>query len=332
MKDYKKFAQKCYNSLLSEQEWVERYAGYANDLYRIKAIYFKKRRKFHVPSYISCYTGISMATQRTAFDLRFCGQSIGIITIKYNADGKKVMLQTKANKKGNGYYFDWTKEEKCDWQKSETAKEFRAHFKKLAENLYDIIVKSPEHKMENLLLREFAKTSGADKKLLHIQPVRLFKNGEFFQMPTPFNASKHEVKYAAEKGGGIDIMARVFHKTGSAPRLCIFELKDENKSSEPQCEVLLQAIEYAIFIAHLLKNPKTGNNWWKIFGYSSEEVPTDLHIDVATLMPNTLPDELETEEMLNLPNGVTLHLHTLFYDEKTGEFTGTLKDDLRSCK
>ena len=77
----------------------------------------------------------------------------------------------------------------------------------------------------------FSKKSSTGKILCNIQPVKLAGIARF-QMPTPFRVSDiNNVKYTGSTGGGIDIIARI--RKGSTTKLCIMELKDENKLKEP---------------------------------------------------------------------------------------------------
>lgn len=114
-----------------------------------------------------------------------------------------------------------------------------------------------------------------------------------------------------QAGGGIDILARCKHKDGSV-HLCVIEVKDENKPSEPQAKAMEQALSYAVFIASLLRNTATGAAWWKLFGFN-RAIPTTLHIDVVTIMPKGNTTEfLETIPLQEL--NTVLHPSTLYYD------------------
>ena len=107
--------------------------------------------------------------------------------------------------------------------------------------------KSPEHEVENALLEEFRKRIGAEKILHNIQPILL--HGNFFQMPTPLKASTHTPTYAQHSGGGIDMLARIKTKGTGHTRLCVIEIKDENKSSESQKAAMSQ-IRYSVPALH----------------------------------------------------------------------------------
>ena len=132
-----------------------------------------------------------------------------------------------------------------------------------------------------MLLTEFSKKSGKDKVLCNIQLVKIAGIARF-QMPTPLYASDiNNVKYAGPRGGGIDILSRV--GTGSATKLCIMELKDENAPKEPPAKAIQQGLAYATFIRELLRSG-CGQEWWKIFGFSSK-LPGQLELYVACVMP-----------------------------------------------
>ena len=181
----------------------------------------------------------------------------------------------------------------------------------------DVKLKSPEHKVENRLLKEFNKKTRAENKALtNIQPIKL--NGCFFQMPTPLKASLHNPEYSKQYGGGIDILARTGRK------ICVMEVKDENKASESQAVAMEQALTYATFIARLLRS-KSGQKWWNFFMNRDNDigaVPSWLDIFVVTIMPKG--DTEEFTDPIKLPElSTTFHCHSLYYDDikfQKGEF------------
>lgn len=329
-------ANYCLNLLEDNKEWVARFAGYVDKLNRVSSCYRQNRRKFRVKSPLSVYTSVSKATGGREYDLRYKGQSVGIIYV----EGDKVLLTTnpKKMKKSGEYYFSWGKRAvKVDWHSAE-ATTFRKHF---VDSLHgDEKTKSPEHNIESHMLQELSKTLRKQKKLLcHIQPVKL--SGCFFQMPTPFSASKHQFapEYTGSRGGGIDILARVRHSSSDV-RLCVCELKDENKASESEKAVSQQAIAYATFIGKLLKTKEANNaSWWKLFGFS-RDIPDHMDIDVVTVMPpsNTCNKTERHEAVVALPGiDVSLHLHSIYFEaDSTGEIqsiSGSLKENIESsCK
>ena len=218
----------------------------------------------------------------------------------------------------------------------------------------DIKTHSNEHRLETLVLSDLAKGHISDGKVMtSIQPVMLGSIG-FFQMRTPLSASNHKIadypKYSMREdgaacGGGIDILARIVHKKEVGWRLVIIELKDQNKKSEPQPEVMQQALVYATFIAHLLRDKESGNLWYNIFRDQKEDKFLDekkeLKIDVISMMP-PIPynkkgkplyeeGEMDPISVPNIPN-VTLYPHTVYIDADLQKFkiknvNGTLIDD-----
>ncbi len=297
-------------------EWVERYNGYLDDINKYAKNQIDSRRLFR-PEPFTCYSSISRATKlKGEFDLRFKGQSVATITVDKNS-----VVQFTPKHETNNQYFGCDIQGTYEWDSVE-ATHFRSHFSNLTG---EIKTKSPEHTLENLLLNEFAKTSSQEKSLCNIQPIRL--NGCYLQIPTPLSASKKDsVNYAKQYGGGIDIMARVRMRNNDV-RLTIFELKDENTEKEPATVVIKQAVAYGVFIAHLLAN---NPNWWMLFGYSKEPIERRRVINIATLMPpSSKPELIEFENMkLSIGNGYELELHTLYFDEATNSFTGSLKDNM----
>lgn len=294
------------NLLFENPEWEDRYAGYAT------YIPLELPKAFKKPQGLSVYSSVSMYKQNT-YDLRFDGQSVGKI---YNQDKpKKVTLVI--NETANSKYFGLSlAKNEIDWNTDPDAKAFRRFFRDKAKE-GDVKLKSPEHKVENRLLKEFnKKTRSENKALTNIQPIKL--NGCFFQMPTPLKASLHNPEYSKQYGGGIDILAR----TGG--RICVMEVKDENKASESQAVAMEQALTYATFIARLLRS-KSGQKWWNFFMNRDNDirpVPSNLDIEVVTIMPKG--DTTEFTGNVPLPElSTTFHCHSLYYDDikfKKGEF------------
>lgn len=289
---------KTLNLLYENTEWEDRYAGYA------AYIPLKLPKAFKKPQGLSVYSSVSMFKKNT-YDLRFDGQSVGKIYNQENPQKVTLIINETANSKSFGLRL--TKKE-IDWNTDPDAKAFRRFFRdKAKEN--DVKLKSPEHKVENRLLKEFAKRTRAENKALtNIQPIKL--NGCFFQMPTPIKASTHTPEYSKQYGGGIDIMAR------TRGTICIMEVKDENKASESQSDAMEQALTYATFIARLLRS-KSGRKWWNFFMNRDSDV-TDvdqyLNIDVVTIMPKGDTEEFTGD--ISLPELSTdFHCHSLYYDK-----------------
>lgn len=309
----------CNKLLDDNPKWIELYKTDAEILTKNENNYKKKSHLFQVNKPLYRYTTISRVKGWYQYDLRFRGQSVGEISV---SKGKITLkAEPEVNPKG-GNYFNWNKSYNGEWKK---AVEFRKHFRDLEE--ISAKTKSPEHCVENLMLAEFAKHKSTDKQLLNIQPIKLC--GFFFQLTTPLKASNHQdIKFAGAKGGGIDILARVRHHSNEC-HICVMELKDQNTESEPQSAVIQQAIAYATFLGNLLTTEGAGSKeWFKLMGFNGK-MPNHISIDVATVMPNTLPDTCKSGEELQVNERVSLHLFSLFFDSsKNWRFSGTLKDEI----
>lgn len=334
MKSNEEVVNEVMRQLEEKNEWVDRYNGYASAILKNKDNYGKNSRRFKINSPLYVYSSISKvegASSKCSFDLRFAGQSVGTLLVKQKGEPYLKVTDKQAeyaNKyfgstMSKGFYVEW---------KSPIATEFRQLFMNQS-STKSTKVHSQEHRIENWMLAEFSKKARSEGKLLcDIQPVRL--GGKFFQLATPLSASNHGnlPKYSFEKGGGIDILARVNHTTNRRDnRLAVIELKDDNNPTESQAMTLQQSLAYATFLAYLLRS-KSGTDWWHIFG-RSREVPEILHIDAVTLMP----DEGASEEgcLNEIPIdklNVILHPYTLYYsrgvDGNPISFSGTLKDSL----
>ena len=308
----KKVIETTLQLLANNSEWEKRYAGYIENLVK------KQAKGFRAPEGLSVYSSVSRHKGGT-FDLRFDGQSVGIISSKPNK--VKLYPQEKANETYFGFHL---KDTGFEWANSDEAKKFRKFFRDKAKESDDIKLKSPEHRVENRLLKEFAKRTRAEEKALTgIQPIKL--NGCFFQLPTPIKASDHKPKYAKQYGGGIDILSRVKRLNGVS-RLCVMEVKDENKEGESQAMAMEQALTYATFIAKLLRS-KSGQKWWDFFmgrDSTSSPVPVILDIDVVSIMPSEPKTEEFVDEVISIPDvNVNFHCHSLYYDDnefKNGKF------------
>lgn len=315
--------------LQSENEWRERYDGYLADIW---ANINKNKKGFRTPQGLSVYTTVGERNTNNYY-LRFKGQNVGKVKVNAMDGGDEITLLSlvKESKSHDIKKCPLEYNEETDWH-SPKASEFRAFFRDLA---VDTKTKSPEHEVENALLKEFRKRIGADKALRNIQPVLLHDN--YFQMPSPLKASTHVPTYAKHSGGGIDILARIKTPNGHI-RLCVVEIKDENKSTESQKDAMSQAITYATFVAMLLKkNPQ----WIEFFmGHHSEigRVSKSLDkydIEVVTVMPEGNTEVFE-DQTLQIPDTkYKLHCHSLYYNQqkfketKEFEFCGTFLKEVK---
>lgn len=327
--DVVKISTKC---LGENPEWKSRYEGYSKDMNLEK--YEDDKRKFRKPKGLymySCISKVKDCAKYSCYDLRFEGRSVGTVTVE---DGK-VFLDTLGKKNKENFNFTDIIDEKVEWV-GPVARNFKNHFKNPDTKSNKL---QPERCLEEKLLDEFSKSTRASGKgLCNIQPVKL--GSMFFQMPTPLSASHHskgemDIKYSGSAGGGIDILARIKDKSRKS-KLAVIELKDKNTASEPQKEVMWQALAYATFVGHLLRS-ESGKYWWKeVFGVNDElSGDKPLEIIVATLMPEPEKgcgcegelDEIPIEEL-----NVKLIPQTLYFkmDENMNpvQFSGTFKENL----
>jgi len=218
--------------LISHNEWRKAFKRYSDgissnkNIYKGTAFFLKKELPSNMGN-VRIYSSINLAQQSSVeYDLRIYGQSVGAIVIKNKGDKnyelflkikkthevnnkKHLNLETKANPPRRLYKWD--------------SEEAQTIFSSLINySGKDAKMHSEEHKLETLVLTDLAKKhkkSGKEgnKRLTCIRPVVLGDVG-FFQMRTPFKASKHSdkdyPKYSMSKkgaasGGGIDILARV---------------------------------------------------------------------------------------------------------------------------
>lgn len=311
------------SSILSDKvnrpKWEKAYLRYANNILANQARYTAARKCFRLPKPMYKYSSITMASNTPEFDIRVQGQSIGCIKVR-NGIPYLDVTQEKAKKTAEHFKLPNIPIDYKNWSTSEQAKQFRKLFsgKKFGK------LKSEEHKVENLLLAEFAKRLRTDnKQLCNIQPVKLSEC--FFQLTTPLKASTHDPSFSMNSkggatGGGIDILARVKHSP-TQNRLAVIELKDENKESESQEKVMHQALIYATFIAHLLRS-ESAKKWWEVF-QMKDSVDKTIELDVITLMPKGDSSEGLLEPIVIESLNTTLYPMTLYYEVNTvGELTG----------
>ena len=332
--------------LLENNAWESIYDRYAKEIIRNKKKYGSNSRLFQVNSPLLVYSSIGKvksSANTTAYDLRFAGQSVGLIEVNKEKEVKLTVSARQAKYAKEKFGFAESRELKhVNWKNDKGAISFRRFFLN-NESTNNVAIKSPEHRIESELLKEFSKkTRKQDKRLCNIQPVRL--GGRFFQLTTPLKGSTHTPTLSltgnenGATGGGIDILARIKHSAFDS-RYAIIELKDENKDNESQEETMFQALIYATFMAHLFRS-KSGKYWWYLMKESPLEdnvlkdinVSEPINLDVITLMPEGSSGEGDLGKLPVEGLNVTLHLYTLYYktDEKGNpcEFVGTLVDEL----
>lgn len=319
---------KTLEILKANSEWQERYKGYLSDIWSNPD---KIAKGFAKPQGLSVYTTVGDRNTKNYY-LRFKGQNVGKIRVGRNGN---VTLQCLVEESTSHDIKDCPLKYKevVDWH-SVKASDFRKFF------LYDLPkntkTKSPEHEVENALLVEFRKKIGVEKVLHNIQPVLL--HGNFFQMPTPLKASTHDPEYVKHSGGGIDMLARIKTEGNCHTRLCVIEIKDENKASESQKIAMSQAITYATFVAKLLIEQP---DWMEFFmGHKTKrnrnsKCLDQFDIEVVTIMPEGITETFENK-VLEVPGtNFKLHCHSLYYNPQkfsethNFEFSGTFLAEIK---
>ena len=325
--DFEDVVVEVQGLLAENPEWRERYKRYSREIFShvdfIKSIRQRFRRWEPFAFYLSV-TNAKRAERSVIFEMRYLGQTVARLLC-----GTDILIDTKSFDQTNKRDFDCDIQlGRADWAGKEAGR-FRSFFKnrdsvRNTENGAG----NHEHRLESLLLSEFSKATG--KILRGIQPVLIEKIR--FPMPTPISASDHKrVKYAGIYGGGIDILARVV-ATGQSARICVIELKDENRASEPPRDALKQGIAYAAFIRELLRSD-AGENWWKLFGFN-KRMPQRLTIAAACAMPSNKNNDVSFGGE-SIPIGQdTIELHYIYFTEENNcitdmitSFTGTKERD-----
>ena len=299
---------KVHKLLKEKPEWIKRFAEYAqsinNNLEKIKS----KKQEFHEWAPLYLYMNVSEAKGQMVFSLRYLGQNVATL----NVANKKITISTINFENKNKRDFGCNvKLNDSDWRSKE-ASDFRSHFSRNPIRSGNSHKGNEEHRIESLLLTEFSKKSRKDKMLCNIQPVKLSGIARF-QMTTPLTASKiKDIGYSGPYGGGVDILSRI--GSGNATKLCIMEVKDENDSKEPPKKAIQQGLAYATFIRELLRS-KSGEKWWKIFGFSGK-LPDQLELYVACVMPSIDNNDTSFKDIIITIEQDSFHLHYLYFQEK----------------
>lgn len=305
MKDIIKEASRLLEE--NRQEWEPRYKRYIEDIATAEKKY--SETEFRLPKNLRLYNSIS-SVGKLGYDVRYAGQSIAEIKFE-NGD---IWLQVKDMSKR--FEFPVEPSMSYKWDSAE-ANQFRSYFKNCEKA---DLASSRERYIEQLFLSDMTES----ESFVNIEPVTLLD--AYFQMPTPLAASEAVPQYSCEKGGSIDILARVGHGRGVKP--CVIELKDEYTKQEPQSHAMKQAAIYATFIAYLLRSD-IADKWWNAFGFNID-IPKSLVIPVVTLMP--LPAEKPEEEIIGSftvggLDDVTLECHSIYYELLDGNKFRLISDN-----
>ena len=304
--DYCNIIKKTQNLLeLNRTEWEDRFINYLKLTINNQKDILDRRSRFHKWGNLSVYFTLGRAKDNSGrFDLRYEGQSVGTLSVSkknVNLVIEKSHYKNNTNEKIFIGYPKEVKQGKYDWKEDYEARLFRAYFKSNpGKQLH------PEHKFENLLLKEFSKNDSNDKSFVRIRPVTLGKD-LLFQMPTPLSASTNKVTYS--KGhGGIDILAR------RGGHLVVFELKDEYKRDEGPEKVMSQAIAYATFITELCKTD-AADDFWNLCGIHDKNKQKTIYVSILMPEPETKDVPFNGEEIRVPGSDFVFKLHYMFYDK-----------------
>jgi len=154
-----KTAEEAEKALENNNEWINRYAGYASEIMKTQKNIKNAKKLFRERKPLYLYSSISKAknNKQVTFDLRYRGQSVAEIV--FNKD--KLLLKT--NKKTKDYY-DIEGGGNYEWN-SKKAEIFRSGFKKCPDR-DNKGKKNEEHRFESELLTELSKDKGSDKLLM----------------------------------------------------------------------------------------------------------------------------------------------------------------------
>ena len=314
----KEIVKKTLELLRTNDEWVERYDEYSDfiTMNTKNGKLEESRKKFHEWDPLKVYISTTNAKSQgdvCKYSLRYLGQHVA--ELKVNLKNKEVTISTnkeavKSNEKTFGCNIVLNDD---DW-KGNKAREFRRYFKEELPTKEKHI----EHLFESLIIGEMIKKE--KNNFIGTKPVML--GNTRFSMPTPLGASGKNVKYSAQYGGGIDILARTRMSEGDV-RLNIIELKDENSQKEPPQKVIRQAIKYAVFIQQLLRS-KSGKKWWELFGFSGD-LPSKLILNATCLVPSNekLNDTSFANKRIAISDGDEIELHYVYFDyeiDKEGQY------------
>lgn len=303
-------------SLLSlNNEWENRFKGYADSIQSNSANIKNVRSLFHEWDPLKLYLNTTNAVKAKVgirFELRFLGQAVAELKYTHSNTVDRLVLSTlKYDNKNSKFFGCAIQLADVDWRSKE-ARDFRIFFKSLSSSRTKNHG-NEEHRIESLTITELLKKT--NKALPNVRPITV--EGLRYPMPTPLSASKHGNITYAVKGGNIDVFARA----GGGPNthLCVLELKDENKKSEPALHAVEQALAYSIFIQKLLRS-KSGQDWWKIFGFS-RKLPDSITIYASCFMPSIQNNDLSFAHIALASGQDKIVLHYCYFEEHSNKFT-----------
>lgn len=284
----------------NREKWEKKYSEYLKGTIRQKQVIAERRSRFKKWGALNVYSSIGKAYKNSSsFDIRYLGQSVGEISVNDRED-VYLNITEEHDSRSRKYFAGYPKAimpGKHKWT-SPTAAAFRRFFSQSVGKQGH-----PEHRFENMLLKQFNKNCGKDKSITQIQPVTLVKD-VFFQMPTPLTASKDRIKYSENGKGGIDILARY-------------------KSSEGPDRVILQALAYATFVVELIKT-EYGDLFWDLCKIRNPQ--NRKLINVSILMPdpndNSIPS-FAGDEIAVPDSDIRFKLHYMYFDKETVKITRT---------
>ena len=245
----------------NKPNFEDRIRSWVNALNCGKDISVLAKKEFHQWSPLRTYVSVSKAksNSRAIYSLRFFGQEVAQLIVK----NKDVILQLRGHEEKNNAWFGVrTKNGDYEWRGKE-AKAFRAYFKEVAQKWEGFPkVKSPEHRVETKFIAEMRKGAGKFGVAgLQIQPVMIADKFPL-QIPVPISANTGIPKAG---NGYIDILARRKAEDGKV-RLSVWELKRPKEYKHATA----QAYIYAYTLLQILRESKSKNEWYRLFGFKSD--------------------------------------------------------------
>ena len=316
MEKYQVWAEAVQKELQSNTDWVEVYKNYAEDMLENKSKIEECKKRFNVPKPLECYVTLgNIAKGKTIYDLRYLGQSVGEIHIE---NDKPILVvsekKAEASEKYFGYEIGGISGEL--WATGAKAKAFRNFYKKVVDK--EKFPRQKEHMVEAKMFQELSKSTGIDKQLKYIQPIKFA--GCFTHMKTAVAASKSKDGHLSvtNAGGEIDIFCRRKINPRES-RLTVIEVKDKVERNESFEEAMFQAISYAVFVRELLKS-SAGSMWMQIWGMNSKKTDgITINAVVAIPISNEVVPDFHGQKILLENDIIELHYMALKKDVLSGE-------------